>query len=97
MYRKKAKRLTFSDSGLAPNRTAAVRYHIETWVATLICCEECPKAHQMRRYMPGSMCATRPRFHSSVGIRITAPEAMVKIAMMQAVSAPKVTSGIDPS
>ena len=47
--------------------------------------------------MPGSMFATRPRFHSSVGIRITAPEAMVKIAMMQAVSAPKVTSGIDPS
>ena len=26
-----------------------------------------------------------------------APEAMVKIAMMQAVSAPKVTSGIEPS
>jgi hypothetical protein len=32
-----------------------------------------------------------------VGIRITAPEAMVKIAMMHAVSAPKVTSGIEPS
>ncbi len=30
-------------------------------------------------------------------MRMIAPEAMVKMAMMQAVSAPKVTSGIEPS
>ncbi len=30
-------------------------------------------------------------------MRIIAPEAMVKMAMIAAVSAPKVTSGIEPS
>ena len=38
-----------------------------------------------------------PSDHSQVGIRMMAPEAIVNTAMIAAVSAPKVTSGIDPS
>ena len=43
------------------------------------------------------MCLTYPIDHRKVGMRMMAPEAMVNTAMMQAVSAPKVTSGIEPS
>ncbi len=39
----------------------------------------------------------RPKDHSQVGIRITAPEAIVNTAIIAAVSAPKVTSGTEPS
>jgi hypothetical protein len=37
------------DMGLAPKAMAATRYQIEMWAATLICCDEWPKAHQMVR------------------------------------------------
>jgi hypothetical protein len=30
-------------------------YQTDTWAATLICCEECPSAHQTSRYMAASM------------------------------------------
>src|SRR5262249_44569268 len=97
IYMKKATRLTFSLSGLAPTRSAAVRYQSETCADTLICCDECPIAHQTTLYIRGSMSEIRPSDHSQVGIRMIAPEAMVKTAMMAAVSAPNVTSGIEPS
>ena len=48
-------RETFSDSGLAPNTMAATAYHTAMCAATLICCDEWPMAHQMMRYMSGSM------------------------------------------
>jgi hypothetical protein len=97
MYIKKAVRLTFSLSGLAPTSSAAIRYQIDTCAETLICCDECPIAHQMTRYISGSMSAIRPSDHSQVGIRMIAPDAMVNTAMIAAVSAPNVTSGIEPS
>ncbi len=46
MYIRNAMRLTFSDSGLAPSTMAAMQYQTATWADTLICCEECPMAHQ---------------------------------------------------
>jgi hypothetical protein len=49
MYSRKAPRLTRSDMGLAPKAMAATAYQIEMWAATLICCDEWPKAHQMVR------------------------------------------------
>ncbi|MBA7689668.1 hypothetical protein ES703_98176 [subsurface metagenome] len=97
MYMKNAVRLTFSLSGLAPTSSAAVRYQSETCAETLICCEEWPIPHQTTLYIRGSMSEMKPSDHSQVGIRMIAPEAMVKIAMMAAVSAPNVTSGIEPS
>ena len=39
----------------------------------------------------------QPIDHMKVGIRITAPIEIVKMAMMHAVSAPKVTRGMEPS
>ena len=97
MYMKKAVRLTFSLSGLAPTSSAAIRYQSDTCAETLICCEEWPIAHHTTLYISGSMSEIRPSDHSQVGIRMIAPEAIVKTAMMAAVSAPKVTSGIEPS
>ena len=94
---KKAVRLTFSLNGLAPTRSAAVRYQSDTCAETLICCEEWPIAHHTTLYISGSMSEIRPSDHSQVGIRMIAPEAMVNTAMIAAVSAPKVTSGIEPS
>ena len=49
MYSRKAPRLTRSDIGLAPKAIAAIAYQIEMCAATLICCDECPNAHQMVR------------------------------------------------
>ncbi len=40
MYIRNAPRETFSDSGLAPMTMAGIRYQIDTWAATLICCDE---------------------------------------------------------
>src|SRR5262245_33430899 len=97
MYRKNAVRLTFSLSGLAPSSSAPIMYQMATWAETLICCDEWPIAHHTTLYNNGSMSEMRPSDHSQVGIRMTAPEAMVKTAMMAAVSAPNVTSGIEPS
>ncbi len=90
-------RLTFSDIGLALNTMAAIAYHTAICADTLICCELCPKAHQMVRYISGSMVLMGPTDRRKVGIRMMAPDAMVKTAMMQAVNAPKVTSGMEPS
>jgi hypothetical protein len=39
---------------------------------------------------------TSPSDHRKVGIRMIAPEAIVNTAMIAAVTAPKVTTGIDP-
>src|SRR5262245_15167050 len=97
MYKKNAVRLTFSLSGLAPSSSAAVRYQIETCAETLICCDEWPIAHHTTLYINGSMSEINPSDHSQVGMRMIAPEAMVKTAMIAAVSAPKVTRGIEPS
>ncbi len=97
MYIRNAMRLTFSESGLAPNTIAAIAYQTATCADTLICCDECPMPHQIVLYTSGSMWLTNPSDHSNVGIRMIAPEAIVNTAMMAAVSAPKVTSGIDPS
>jgi hypothetical protein len=97
MYSRKAVRLTFSDIGFAPNTMAAMAYQTDTCAATLICCDEWPKAHQIVRYMSGSIWWMYPMDHRKVGIRMIAPDAMVKIAMIDAVSAPKVTSGSEPS
>src|SRR5262245_15595072 len=97
MYSKNAVLLTFSLIGFAPNTIAATAYQTATCAETLICCDEWPNAHQTCRYISESMCPTRPIDHMNVGIRMTAPDAMVKIAMMHAVSPPKVTSGIEPS
>src|SRR5262245_41285704 len=97
MYMKNAVRLTFSLSGLAPSSSAAIKYQIDTWAETLICCEEWPIAHHTTLYINGSMSEMSPSDHSQVGIRMIAPDAMVKTAMMAAVSAPKVTRGIEPS
>ena len=96
MYSRKAVRLTFSRHRLGADQMAAIRYQIETCAETLICCEEWPIAHQTILYISGSMSLIRPSDHSKVGIRMIAPEAMVNTAMMAAVSAPKVTSGIEP-
>jgi len=41
---------------LAPNTIAAIAYQTAMCAATLICCDEWPKAHQMTRYIAGSMC-----------------------------------------
>src|SRR5215510_3212520 len=71
-------------------------YQMATWAETLICCEEWPIAHHTTLYSNGSMSEMRPSDHSQVGIRMIAPEAMVKTAIMAAVSAPKVTSGNEP-
>src|SRR5688572_32414849 len=95
MYSRKAVRLTFSDSGLAPNTIAATAYHTATCALTLTCCEEWPKAHQMVLYMSESMYSTSPTDHRKVGMRMIAPAAMVNTAMIAAVMAPKVTSGIE--
>src|SRR5262249_15027031 len=54
-------------------------------------------AHHTTLYIKGSMLEIRPSDHSQVGIRMMAPEAIVNTAMMAAVSAPNVTSGIEPS
>src|SRR5215471_2576500 len=97
MYMKKAVRLTFSLSGFAPTSSAAIRYHSETCAETLICCEEWPIAHHTTLYIRGSMSEIKPSDHSQVGIRMMAPEAIVNTAMIAAVIAPKVTSGIEPS
>ena len=43
------------------------------------------------------MWLTIPSDHRNVGINMMAPDAMVKTAMMAAVTAPNVTSGTDPS
>ena len=75
---------------------AAMAYQIEICAATLICCEEWPKAHQIVRYISGSTSLTIPTDMRKVGIRMIAPEAMVNTAMMAAVIAPKVTSGTEP-
>ena len=53
MYMKKAVRLTFSLSGLAPSSSAAIRYQSETCAETLICCDECPIAHHTTLYISG--------------------------------------------
>ena len=53
-------------------------------------------AHQTSLYISGSMWLMMPSDHSQVGIRMIAPEASVKTAMIAAVRAPKVTSGIEP-
>jgi hypothetical protein len=53
--------------------------------------------HQITLYINGSTPAIRPTDHRKVGIRMMAPEASVKTAMIAAVSAPKVTSGMEPS
>src|SRR5512132_4287411 len=97
MYMKKAVRLTFSFKGLAPTKSAAVRYQSETCAETLICCEEWPIAHHTTLYIKGSMSLIRPSDHSQVGTRMMAPDAIVNTAMIAAVSAPNVTSGIEPS
>src|SRR5581483_3877537 len=97
MYSRNAPRLTRSDIGFAPNTIAAIRYHTATCAATLICCDECPNAHQTMRYITGSTLLIKPTDQRNVGMRMIAPEAIVKIAMMHAVSAPNVTSGIEPS
>ena len=47
MYIRNAIRLIFSDSGFAPKTIAAMAYQTATWAATLICCDECPIAHQI--------------------------------------------------
>ena len=76
---------------------AATAYQIEMCAATLICCDEWPKAHQMVRYISGSTSLDRRRpTCRKVGIRMIAPEAMVNTAMIAAVMAPKVTSGTEP-
>ena len=36
-----------SDSGFAPNTSAAIAYQTDRCAATLICCEECPMPHQI--------------------------------------------------
>src|SRR5215510_16524361 len=72
-------------------------YQMATWAETLICCDEWPIAHHTTLYSNGSMSEMRPSDHSQVGIRMIAPDAMVNTAMIAAVSAPKVTSGIEPS
>src|SRR5690242_3267520 len=97
MYIRKAVRLTFSLNGLAPTRSAAIRYQSETCADTLICWEECPIAHHTTLYIRGSMSEMRPSDHSQVGIRMMAPEAIVNTAMIAAVIAPNVTRGIEPS
>ena len=79
-----------------PKTMAAIAYHTDTCAATLICCEECPNAHHTVRYMRESMCATRPTDQRKVGMRMMAPAAIVNTAMIAAVTAPKVTSGIEP-
>ena len=43
------------------------------------------------------MLLTSPSDQSQVGIRMIAPDASVKTAMIAAVIAPKVTSGTEPS
>src|SRR4030067_2962643 len=96
IYSRNAPRLTFSDIGLAPNTSDAIRYQMEIWVATLICCEEWPNAHQTTRYIIGSMWPISPTLQKKVGIRISAPETIVKMAIIQAVKPPKTTSGSDP-
>src|SRR5215475_15413720 len=96
MYIRNAVRLTFSLRGFAPTRSAAIRYQMATCAETLICCEECPIAHHTTLYISGSMFEIRPSDHSQVGMRMMAPDAMVNTAMIAAVSAPKVTSGIEP-
>src|SRR5262245_13732917 len=97
MYIRKAVRLTFSLSGLAPTINAAIKYQMATCAETLICWEEWPIAHQTTLYMSGSMSEIRPSDQSHVGIKMIAPEARVKTAITAAVSAPKVTSGMEPS
>src|SRR3990167_2213108 len=96
MYSRKAPRLTRSDIGLAPKAIAATAYQIEMCAATLICCDEWPKAHQMVRYTRASTDWITPTDMRKVGIRMIAPEVMVNTAMMAAVMAPKVTSGTEP-
>src|SRR5690606_40330944 len=97
MYMKKAVRLTFSERGLAPTTMAPIAYQIETWAETLICWLEWPMPHQTTLYISVSMLVISPRDQNQVGIRMIAPEARVKTAMMPAVIAPKVTSGTDPA
>src|SRR5690606_14394152 len=97
MYSRNAVRLTFSDSVRAPSTMAPIAYHTATWADTLICCDEWPIAHHTALYISESMLLTSPSDQSSVGMRMMAPEAIVNTAMMAAVSAPKVTSGTDPS
>ena len=82
---------------MAPNTIAAMAYHTATCAETLICWEECPMAHHTVLYTSVSMLLMIPSDHRKVGISITAPEAMVNTAMMAAVTAPKVTSGTEPS
>ena len=52
--------------------------------------------HHTTLYISESISEIRPIDHSQVGIRMIAPEARVKTAMMPAVIAPKVTSGTEP-
>ena len=77
MYIRNAKRLTFSDSGLAPTVSAAIRYQMATCADTLICCDEWPRPHHTTLYIKESMLAIRPIDHRNTGIRITAPDASV--------------------
>ncbi len=76
---------------------AAMAYQIDTWAATLICCDEWPNAHHTVRYMSESTWLISPSDHRKVGIRMIAPEAMVNTAMIAAVMAPNVTSGTEPT
>ncbi len=48
------------------------------------------------RYNCASISLIQPIDQKKVGIRMPAPERMVKVAMIAAVSAPKVTSGSEP-
>ncbi|GBD42402.1 hypothetical protein HRbin39_01793 [bacterium HR39] len=50
-----AVRLTFSDSGFAPSRIAAMAYHTATWAETLICWELWPMPHHTSLYISESM------------------------------------------
>ncbi len=93
MYMRNAVRLTFSESGLAPTSSAAIMYQIATWAETLICCEEWPMPHHTTLYISESISVISPSDHSQVGIRMIAPLTMVRMAMIQAVSAPKVRLG----
>ena len=96
MYRKNAMRLTFSTATRTENdcRDGVPDGDVRRDVDLL---REWPSAHQTTRYMAASMLLTSPSDHSQVGTRTMAPDAIVKTAIMQAVSAPNVTSGIEPS
>ena len=96
MYIKNAILLTFSEIGFAPSTIAAMAYQTATCAETFICCDECPMAHHTALYINGSILLTIPSDHNNVGIKIMAPDAIVKTAIIAAVNAPKVTSGIEP-